>query len=234
MSDIRLDGKVVVVTGAAGRLGQRVVDRFARQGATIAAVVRSEDEARSIPFPDGAEGWAFFPTDVTSEPNVEASFRQIGERFGRIFALVHAVGGWASQPFLETSGDDWERIVQMNLTSSFLCFREAARLMQGGTGRIIGIAARQGADQGRGGEAAYSAAKAGVVRLVEAVAAELEGSGITAHALAPSTILYGGEGDDARGVPAERLAELCLYLCSPAAEALNGATIRAYGSAVGA
>ncbi|MEX1055804.1 MAG: SDR family NAD(P)-dependent oxidoreductase, partial [Rhodothermales bacterium] len=61
-----LKNKVIVITGAAGRLGRHLVQRFAEEGAVIAAVVRDDEEARSIPFPENAEGWAF-PVDVTDE-----------------------------------------------------------------------------------------------------------------------------------------------------------------------
>ena len=229
MTNIDLNGKVVVVTGAGGRLGRRLVPSFAACGARIAAVVRNEEEARGIPFPEGAEGWAF-QCDVTDEDRVEACFSQIGARFGHVDVLVHTVGGWEARPLLETTRADWEGMVGGNLTSTFLCFREAARLMQGRGGRLIGIASAQGADRGRAREGAYSAAKAGVVRLVEAVAAEFSGTGITATAIAPSSIRYDEEGGE---VAAEHVVETCLYLCLPAGEAFSGATLRVYGNGAG-
>ncbi|RMH64083.1 MAG: SDR family oxidoreductase [Bacteroidetes bacterium] len=233
MMHVDLRGQVVVITGAGGRLGQRLVHRFARQGARIAAIVLDEDEARRIPFPEDeqAEGYAF-PVDVTREELVETCFDQIAHQFGRLDALVHTVGAWDSRPLLGTSLDDWEHLMRINLTSSFLCFREAVRVMQrtGTGGRLIGIAAGQGADRGQARQSAYSAAKAGVIRLVESVAAELAGSGITAHAIAPSTILYDAAPGEP-GVAAEQIVSLCLYLCTPAGKGLNGATLRAYGAA---
>src|SRR5690606_29863362 len=116
------------------------------------------------------------------------------------------------------------------LTSTFLCFRAAVRLMQADRsgGRLVAIASRQGADGGVAEQAAYSASKAGVVRLVEAVAAEYAGTGITAAAVAPSTILFGGAG---AGVPAEQVAALCAYLCSDDGAAHAGTVVRAFGSA---
>lgn len=220
-----LSNKVVVITGAAGRLGRRLVSRFAEEGATIAAVVRNDDEARSIPFPDNAEGWAF-PADVTNEELANACFDQIGAQFTSIDALIHTVGGWEAKPFLETSAADLERMLRLNLTSAFLCFREAARLMAGRGGQLIGIASAQGADRGAAEQVGYSASKAGVVRLVETVSAELKGSGITAHAIAPSTIRHDDEGE---GVAADDIVEICHSLITRTAAALNGSTIRAYG-----
>ena len=220
-----LSNKVVVITGAAGRLGQRLVARFAEEGAVIGAVVMNDEEARSIPFPEHAEGWAF-PADVTDEELVTACFEQIGRQFGSIDALVHTVGGWEERPLFDTSSADLDRMLRLNLTSAFLCFREAARLMSGRGGQLIGIASAQGADRGVAGQFGYSAAKAGVVRLVESAAAELRGTGITAHAIAPSTIVHEGQGE---GVSAHNVVEICRSLITGLGPALNGSTIRAYG-----
>lgn len=225
MNDISLEGKVVVITGAAGRLGRRMTRAFAEKGAAVAAV----DVEGDIPFPEGAEGQPF-TADLLDEAKVEACFQQIQEALGPADVLVHTVGGWAAKPLLETSLSDFEKLLQVNLTSAFLCFREAARQMEGRGGRLIGIASGQGADEGAAEQYAYSASKAGVMRLVEAAADEFEGTGITAHAIAPSVILFDGEAGR-KGVPAERLVDLALYLCLPAGEALNGDTLRAYGTA---
>lgn len=219
-----LQGRTVVVTGASGLLGGHLVRAFAAHGATIAAVVPSEDEARRVVVPEGAQVWAF-PADVTAEADVRRAFDAIQGQFGRLDVLVHAVGAWESSSILETSLEAWERVLRLNLTSAFLCFREAARLMTGRTGRLVGIAARQGADRGVADQAAYSAAKAGLVRLVESVAAEFHGH-ITAHAIAPSTLTKEPGSD---GVSAAQIADLCVHLCLGAGDALNGATLRAYG-----
>jgi len=221
-----LKNKVIVITGAAGRLGRHLVQRFAEEGAVIAAVVRDDEEARSIPFPENAEGWAF-PVDVTDEELVKACFRQIGQQLSSIDAIVHTVGGWEARPLAETSLEEWNAVMSLNLTSAFLCFREALPLMKAG-GRLIGISSGQGADGGRAEQAAYSAAKAGIIRLVEAANEEYRGTGITAHAVAPSMIVYeeGGE-----GVSVHDIVEICRSIIAETGNALSGATIRAYGSA---
>jgi 3-oxoacyl-[acyl-carrier protein] reductase len=222
-----LDGKVIAVTGANGRLGQRIVQGFGQQGATVAAIVRDQAAADALSFPGGVDARPF-AADLTDEGEVEACFGRIGRVCGRLDVLVHTAGGWAMKPLLETSLAEWRGLMQLNLDTAFLCFREAARLMQGHEGRLIGISAAQGADGGRAKQGAYSASKAGVVRLVEAVAQELSGTGITAHAIVPSTILY-DDPDGKSGVSAAHLVALCLYLCSEAGAAHNGAALRAYG-----
>jgi 3-oxoacyl-[acyl-carrier protein] reductase len=218
-------GKTVVITGANGRLGQAVVRAFAQQGATLALVTPTEAEAYDIQVPEGTDAWAF-PCDATDEASVEQCFGAMGAQFGSVDVLVHTVGGWDGSPLVQTSLDDWRRLIDLNLTSTFLVFKAVAGLME--RGRLVAIASGQGADRGVAEQAAYSAGKAGVVRLVESVAAEYEGR-ITAHAVAPSTLLTG---DDAgAGVAVESVADLIVYASGPAGDALNGATLRAYGSA---
>lgn len=229
MPDRPLAGTVALVTGAAGRLGGRTVHRLLADGASVAAVVRSDDAAARLDLPAGADA-AVFTADLTDEDAVAACFEAVHDRFGRLDALVHTVGMWGMQPLAETSLDDWRRMMDVNLTSAFLCFREAARRMETG-GRLIAMASAQGADRGAAQQAAYSAAKAGVVRLVEAVAEEYGPRGIAAHAVAPSMILFGGEDAETAGVPADDLTALFAALCRRDAPPLSGAVLRAYGSA---
>ncbi len=221
-----LDGQAVVLTGAFGRLGRILTRRLLDAGATVAAV----DARAADPVVD-SDRLHLYRADVTDEAETERVFAKAAEALGPPGALVHTVGTWAGEPLVETSLDGWETVLRVNLTSTFLCFREAARHFQraGTDGRLVAVASKQGADGGVAEQAAYSASKAGVVRLVEATAAELNGAGITAAAVAPSMILFGGEGDTP-GVPAERIADLCAYLASSAGAAHNGAVLRAYGT----
>ncbi len=225
MSDY-FQGKTVVITGANGRLGQHVVRAFAERGATIALVTPTEAEAYDVVLPEGANAWGF-PCDASSEDSVTQCFQAMRAQFGSVDVLVHTVGGWSSSSLADTTMDDWRRMMDLNLTSTFLAFRAAADLMSE-RGRLIAVAAGQGADKGVGGQAAYSAAKAGVVRLVEAVASEYDGR-ITAHAVAPSTLL--ADDQEGKGVSASTIADLIVHLSGEAGAALNGQTLRAYGSA---
>ena len=216
-----LSEKTVVVTGAFGRLGRLLTRRLLADGATVAGVdARAADGAAS-------DRLHLFKADLSDEAAVEAVFEQVAGAVGPPDALVHTVGMWDGQPLAATSLADWETVLRVNLTSAFLCFREAVRQMDGRGGRLVGIASRQGADGGLAEQAAYSASKAGVVRLVEAVAAEHGARGLTAAAVAPSTILFDGNG---AGVSAEHVAALCAYLCSDDGAVHNGAVLRAYGS----
>ncbi len=215
---LNLSGSVVVVTGAAGRLGAVVADHLRRAGATVVAVDREAPEL------DHAVA-----ADVTTESGVREAFAVAAET-GPIAAVVHTVGMWDGAPLAETGLDAWETMLRVNLTSTFLVFREAVRRMPDG-GRLVTIASGQGADRGVAGQGAYSASKAGVIRLVEATAAEYAERGLSAVAVAPSTILFGGEAADARGVAVDDVAALCTRLCGADGDAHAGDTIRAYGSA---
>lgn len=223
MMSARFEGKTIVVTGAGGRLGRRVVAGFIAEGATVAAINRSD---RGLPTGDRVHP---FLADLSEENAVTETFARVKAQLGHMDALVHAVGMWDGRPLLDTSLADWDRVLSVNLTSAFLCVREAVRQMQGGGGRIVLIASGQGVDRGRGEQAAYSASKAGVLRLAEAVTDEFADAGITAHILAPSTILF--EDTDAAGVSADHLVALAKDLCGELGAAVNGAAIRAYGTA---
>lgn len=209
-----------MLTGAFGRLGRILTRTLLDAGATVAGI-----DARTADPVVPSDRLHLFKADLGSEEEVADAFAQVASQVGAPDALVHTVGMWDGKPFAETAVDDWETMLRVNLTSTFLCFREAVRHMRGG-GRLVGIASKQGADRGVAEQAAYSASKAGVVRLVEAIADEYDGR-ITAAAVAPSAILFGGDGD---GVPAEEIAELCAMLCSEAGAAHNGTVLRAYGT----
>ncbi len=221
----------VVITGAAGRLGRQLVTTFAATGVTVSAVVRNEDDAGRIkPAPDLAMP-SVFACDLGDPKATRQTFDQIVDRSGAPHAVIHAVGTWGMTPLTDTSLQDWHLIIDTNLTTTFICFRESARVMSERGGALIAFASGQGADRGQANQSAYAAAKAGVIRLVESVDAEFRDAGIRAYAVAPSFILFDEEevGGEA-GVHARELAELCRYLCDDDAGALSGNVIRAYGT----
>ncbi len=209
---MNLKNKIVVVTGGGGRLGQRMVARFVDVGACVVSV--------------GNTGTEDLTVDLTSETEVIKAFEQIVQDQGRMDVLVHAVGMWNEWPLLDTKLQDWELMMKVNLTSSFLCFREATRHMVSRGGTIISIGARSGLEAAVARGGAYAASKAGHQRLVEAVAAEHPSLNI--FSLAPSTIRY--RETVGRGVRAEDLVQLAIQLCSEPAGALSGTALQAYGT----
>jgi 3-oxoacyl-[acyl-carrier protein] reductase len=221
-----LNQKVVVVAGAAGRLGRRLAYAFAERGATVVALVSNEHEARNLPFPKSGEGWAY-ATDLTSESLMRQTFQQIAKQFTGIYAYVHASSTSEERPILRTELRDFEQILRVNLSSAFLGFREAARLMRSGEGRLVAIASRQGAERAEKKQAAFSAAHAGLLRLVEAASEEFRDKDVTATAIATGAVKYSDQ--DKQGVEADHLVDLCKFILTPAGHALNGVTLKTYG-----
>lgn len=219
-----LQDHCVLVTGASGRLGRVVKATFERAGAQV---VTTAAESSSGEATHGGK------VDLTDESAVEAFFTRLADDGLRLDSIVHTVGMWDGRPLPETDLERWRLVMDVNLTSAFLVFKEALRYRErvgtDHTLRLIAFASGQGADRGRGQQAAYSASKAGVIRLVESIAEEYADRSVTAHAVAPSVILFEGM-DDEKGIPVQDLANLCLLLAGPAADALNGAVVRAYGT----
>ena len=220
-----LNKKNIVITGSTGRLGQHILAAFQPTDATLITVDRAIKpeviEQYGVEFATQA--------DVTDETSVTACFQRICEEMGIPDAIIHTVGTWDGRPFTEVTLEQWDMLIDLNLTSAFLVFREALRTMDGKPGTLIGISSAQGADRGVAQQAAYSASKGGLTRLIESIAAEYAGTGITAHAIAASAILF-DDVPDQQGVKATHLADACLYLVSTPGAALNGATLRAYGA----
>lgn len=218
-----MEGKTIVVTGAAGRLGREIVARARKKGMTVAAAVLNELEARQIP-----EGVATFEINVTNEASVREGFAGIQDYLGDFDGLIHTVGAWGMTPLLKTELAEWQKLMALNLTSTFLCFRDAARHTRPG-GALVAISAGQGVDRGAAGQSAYSAAKGGVARLVESVGAELADRGIRTLAVAPSTILFDPNSTE-RGVHVAEVARACLSAFGTPPPA-TGSVFRVYGSA---
>ena len=222
--ETNMSSRIVVVTGARGRLGRLVSERLLQSGAAVAALdVVPPDDLPAGAIPIGA--------DLADEGDVAEAFTRIEDDLGAPTGLVHTVGMWDGAPLTATTLDAWERVLRVNLTSTFLCFREAARAMRraGSGGRLVAIASRQGVERGPAEQGGYAASKAGVMRLVEAAAAEYASEGITACAIAPSMILFGDEDHGTRGVPASAIVDLCIYLCGDGGLVHNGSVLRAYG-----
>ncbi len=186
-----LSGHVAVVTGGNGGLGLGMARGLSRAGASVAVWGRNADKNLEAVEELSAMGPAFgVVCDVASEPDTDAAVRATLERFGRIDSCFANAGvGGDRTPFTDLSLAQWERLLSINLTGTFLTFRAAARHMiaRGGGGRLVATSSI-GSEFGIPRGEHYSASKAGVCALVRSLAVELARWSITANAVLPGWI----------------------------------------------
>jgi NAD(P)-dependent dehydrogenase (short-subunit alcohol dehydrogenase family) len=190
-----LAGKVALVTGAAKRIGRSVALRLASEGADVGVNYRSsKDEAEQVVAEIAAMGRhaAAFRADVAKRGDVTAMFAAVEKEFGRLDILVNNAGMFFPAKFEELTEEQWDRILDTNLKSQFLCSQAAiSMLRRGGHGRIINFASL-------GGLLAwpaythYCVSKAGVIMLTRCLARALAPE-ITVNAIAPGTISFPGD-----------------------------------------
>ena len=215
-----LKGKVAVVTGGAKGIGAATVDLLKKHGA----------RAVSLDITDGV--------DVTDEAAVKAAL----ERIGQVDILVNNAGGVARKPAVELSLEEWNQVIELNLTATFLCARLAHPYMKKrGGGAIVNLASIMGFSGGIFPNASYQASKGGVVNLTRALALEWADDNIRVNAVAPTfvrtdlTVPLFSNPEMLKTVmshtPLRRLPEVediaaaILYLCSPAARCITGITL---------
>jgi NAD(P)-dependent dehydrogenase (short-subunit alcohol dehydrogenase family) len=231
-------GKVVLITGATGALGRVVARQFHQAGATLALCARDETMLSQL-FADLAldpQHLLVGGIDLSAPDDCDRLARAVEERFGRLNALVNTVGGFtAGSPVHETPLEDWDAMLTINLRTAFLVSRAIAPLLiRSGGGAIVHVSGRAGLT-GFAGGAGYCAAKAGVIRLTEALSAELKEQGINVNCILPGTIdtpsnrAARPDADFSRWVAPEALGEVIMFLCSPAARAIHGAAVPVYG-----
>jgi NAD(P)-dependent dehydrogenase (short-subunit alcohol dehydrogenase family) len=230
--------RVVMITGAAGNLGRAVADAFGKAGARLTLVDRSPDRLGQM-FPamaDSPEYLLAHSVDVCDSAAMEATVIKTIDRFGRIDVLVNTAGGYrAGTPLHETSLETWDLMFNLNAKSVFVtCSAVIPQMLRQSSGAIINIASRA-ASGGEARAAIYGASKAVVVRLTESMAAELRNEGINVNCILPGIIDTPAnrqampDSDWKRWVAPQALAEAVMFLASPLASAVNGASLPVYG-----
>ncbi len=241
-------GQVAVVTGGARGIGKGSAEAFAEAGARVYVVdldeAGGEAVARSIRERGGNA--SFLACDVTDFARVRAVFDQILAEAVRLDILVNSAGGfWKQLSVEETPEEEWDRVVDLNLKSIFLCAKAAIpAFKRQGSGRIVNIGSMAGVSVLQPSSPPYAAAKAGVHSLTRVLAFELGKHGVTANAIAPGTTatervvaVRGQEQLDmiGKGTLIGRIAEVSdivgwvLFLASPEAGYLTGQTLSVNG-----
>jgi 3-oxoacyl-[acyl-carrier protein] reductase len=190
MNAMRLSGKHALITGAGRGIGRAIARVFVREGAAVAVADIDANLARDAANELERQGGraVAIEADVANPASIRAMIESVLSAFGRIDILVNNAGIGGNTPFLETSLEEWERILRVNLTGAFLVAQAAAReMVKAGGGRVINIASLSG-QRGGTGRAAYGAAKAGLDLLTRVMAVELAEHGINVNSIAPGPI----------------------------------------------
>lgn len=191
MGDVTYDfsNRVVAVTGAATGIGAAVAAGFAGAGAKV-FLIDIDVEGGAAVAGQLAQS-IFLQCDVTDPDRVEAVFERIRTEEGRLDVLVNNAGGfWVQRTTEDLPFEEWQRVIDLNLTAVFLTSKAAVPLLRASTaGRIINLGSMAGQTAGYRTSPAYAAAKAGVHSLTRVMAHELAPHGITVNALAPSAVM---------------------------------------------
>ena len=242
----KLEGKVAIVTGGTGGIGSEISLRFASEGAKVVIADLKIDRAKEIAekIKKDSGNAIFIETDVANADSVKKMIEETVRTFSKIEILVNNAGKMQIQNFLEMDPEDWNEIININLTGAFLCSKFALpHIIKQGWGRIINISSTSGITGGTCG-AHYAAAKGGLIALTKALSREFAKKGITVNAIAPSKIetgmLYGsldekGEKALLKKIPVGRfgkpedIASLALFLASEESGYITGEVIVASG-----
>lgn len=252
----RLDGKVALITGATGSLGAAISRAFAANGADLAIVgrrVEALDTLQSQIITKYGKKCLKIAADVTKEEDVAKMVAETVDEFGKIDILVTAHGSNLLHPAIDYPLQDFERILQINALSVFLCNREVGKIMiRQNKGKIVNISSIRGQFAAAANAVAYSASKAAVNMITKSLACEWAKYNITVNAVAPAMItgmhMRTPDGEQinldpkvlegiARRTPMKRLATpedivgTVLYLASPASDFVTGQIIYVDGGA---
>ena len=246
MKLFELPGKAAIITGAGRGIGKATAELFAAAGASVAVLDISEEHAQRTTEAIGSAGGKAIPIvcDVTSEKAVEAAFEQAADELGGIDILVNNAGRAIRKPAIDLPLDDWQKVIDLNLTALFLCSRVAARHMRKvrrdapSGGAIVNLASIMGLSGGIFPNSSYQASKGGVVNLTRALALEWAADRIRVNAVAPTfvntdftaqifnnpDVLEKVEAHTPLGVLPEvdDVAAAILFLASPAARCVTG------------
>ncbi|MBV6688924.1 3-oxoacyl-ACP reductase FabG [Xanthomonas euvesicatoria pv. physalidis] len=238
-----LQGEIALVTGASRGIGAAIADTLAAQGATVIGTATSASGAAAIGERLAAHGGHGRELNVTDATAVDGLIDAIGNEFGAISILVNNAGITRDNLLMRMKDDDWQAIIDTNLTSVFRTSKAVMRgMMKARKGRIINIASVVGVT-GNPGQTNYAAAKAGIIAFSKSLAKEIGSRGVTVNVVAPGFIdtdMTKALPDEARtallqqialghlGEP-EDIANAVAFLAGPTARYITGETLHVNG-----
>jgi 3-oxoacyl-[acyl-carrier protein] reductase len=237
---LSLDGRTVIVTGASRGIGRGIAANYSGAGANVILLARNEsrlDEAAGSLPPDRTLAVS---GDVTKAEDLQRAIDAARERFGRLDVFCHCAGIYPEVPIEEMSMDDWQSVIETNLTSTFLVVKACMPIMREQSyGRIVLISSITGSRTGYPGLAHYSATKAGMSGFMRSAALELAPFKVTINAIEPGSIRTEGLadlGEEAiktmiKNIPLGTLGEpedigyAAVFLATDAAQFITGQTL---------
>ncbi|WHO91861.1 3-oxoacyl-ACP reductase FabG [Xanthomonas campestris] len=238
-----LQGEIALVTGASRGIGAAIADTLAAQGATVIGTATSASGAAAIGERLAANGGHGRELNVTDAAAVDALIDAIGKEFGAVSILVNNAGITRDNLLMRMKDDDWQAIIDTNLTSVFRTSKAVMRvMMKARKGRIINIASVVGVI-GNPGQTNYAAAKAGIIAFSKSLAKEIGSRGITVNVVAPGFIdtdMTKALPEDAKtallqqialghlGQP-DDIANAVAFLAGPTARYITGETLHVNG-----
>ncbi len=232
---MRFDNKTVMITGAAGNLGRAVAQTFEAEGANL-IVVGASRESLDRAFPDARANLTKVAVDLLDGPSVETAFQPLVDGPGGVDILCAAAGGFdMGQPVYETSSEKWDRMMGLNTETLLNVVRVVTPgMVARGSGKIVTVGANA-ATHGVAQMGAYTASKAVVLRVTEAMAAELRDKGVNVNCVMPSIIdtpenrAAMPNADPSKWVSPADIAAVVAFLCSAEAKAVHGALVPVVG-----
>jgi NAD(P)-dependent dehydrogenase (short-subunit alcohol dehydrogenase family) len=228
---MNLSGKVLVITGSNGALGQAVAATLSGYGARLALL----DHAQAPPAAPPAGALHYGGIDLTQQDAARSVMERVVKEAGRLDGLINVAGGFHWETLTSGTLESWDSMYRINLrTVVVACQAALPYLLQGAGGRIVNVGA-MGAVKASAGMGAYAASKAGVAKLTEALADELKDRGITVNAILPSVLdtpknrADMPQADFTRWVAPVEAAEVIAFLVSDEARAVTGALIPVVG-----
>ncbi len=236
-----LAGKVALVTGASRGIGRAIALRFARAGAKVGLLARSQADLEAVsneiysssPVVEGAERQSLVVTgDITSPEDLSRAHTTINRQFGPLDILVNNAGIVLRETLADTTYEKWREVLAVNLDGTFLSTRTFLSNLIDQRGRIINISSIAGR-QGTPALTAYCASKHAMVGFTRALAEELRPNQVAVNAICPGSVdtdmlRVGLPGTPPKMTP-EDIAETALFLAANAPTALTGSCIDVYG-----